>query len=459
MAMARRDPPIAHDPRSHPLIHVIGCNAAGPEALPLAIQALLGRCGAVAAPARFLPLFRHWLQRSPARKGRPQPPLATTNRLNELTDALEGWLPRASHDEPIAVLASGDPLWFGIGRVLIQRFDAALLCFHPAPSSLQLAFARLQRPWQDASWVSVHGRDPEPLATALKRRPPALVVLPDPGRGGVDEVRRILRASGLEACYRLWICSRLGHAEESVREIPPSAPLPDPIDPLHLAVLLADRPTSPPPSDLPLFGLDDGLWHQHADQPGLMSKREVRVQLLADLELPPTGVLWDLGAGVGSVGLEALRLRPGLRLYAVERRSGAEALVGANARLLGVQPAAILEVDALDALADPDLLPTPDRVLIGGGGSRRVELLERVLDRLAPGGHVVIPLATIEALAPLKATLDQRGLAVQISQQQSCQGVPLADGTRLLPMNPVLILRGRSPAADQDAGASSHPAQ
>ena len=103
----------------------------------------------------------------------------------------------------------------------------------------------------------------------------------------------------------------------------PTAPLPSDLDPLHLVLLIAEPP--PPPVDpaaLPLFGLDDGLWLQHPDRPGLMTKREVRIQLLADLELPAEGVLWDLWAGVGSIGLEALRLRPQLQLWAVERRGG-----------------------------------------------------------------------------------------------------------------------------------------
>ena len=138
-----------------------------------------------------------------------------------------------------------------------------------------------------------------------------------------------------------------------------------------------------------------------------MTKREVRVQLLADLELPERGVLWDIGAGVGSVGLEALRLRPGLALWAVERRPGAAALIGANADRLGVRPAGVVEGEAPAALAG---LPDPDRVLIGGGGTGRSCLLEAVLVRLRPGGRVVLPLATLEALGQLRPLLERAGL-------------------------------------------------
>ena len=191
---------------------------------------------------------------------------------------------------------------------------------------------------------------------------------------------------------------------------------------------------------MPLFGLEDGLFLQHADRPGLMTKREVRIQLLADLQLPERGVLWDLGAGVGSVGLEALRLRPGLQAWFLEQRGGSASLIHANAERLGVTPAAVVEGRAPQAL---EALPDPDRVLIGGGGRERAAVLAAVLKRLRPEGVVVIPLATIEALADLRPLLEQASLAVSVGQHQAWRGAPLADGTRLAPLNPVLVLKGQ----------------
>jgi precorrin-6Y C5,15-methyltransferase (decarboxylating) len=123
----------------------------------------------------------------------------------------------------------------------------------------------------------------------------------------------------------------------------------------------------------------------------------------------------------------------------VERRAGAAALIGANATRLGVRPAGVLEGEAPAALAS---LPDPDRVLIGGGGRDRREVLQAVLGRLRPGGVVVIPLATVEALAELRPLLEQASCRVEISQHQAWRGTPLADGTRLQPLNPVLVLRG-----------------
>ena len=354
-------------------------------------------------------------------------------------------LANVDEDTSVAVLASGDPLWFGIGRILIDRLGSRRLRFHPTATAMQLAFARIGRPWQDASWVSLHGRDPEILGRELQKRPAALAVLTDPSQGGAETVQSILRSSGLLSSYQLWLCEQLGHPDERVLRIEEGEAVPDNASALLIAVLIADEPLPPCPQTLPLFGLDDGLFLQQSDHPGLMTKREVRIQLLAELSLPTRGVLWDLGAGTGSVGLEALRLQPELSLLAVEQRGGGGALIQANALRLGVRPVAVIEADALALILDGELpaaVLRPDRVLLGGGGRLRSRLLCAVLERLQPGGVVVIPLATIEALGELRPLLDQAGLTVGISQLQAWRGQPLGEGTRLMPMNPCIILVG-----------------
>lgn len=423
---------------------MIGTDAGGLASLAAPALALLAQADLVAAPRRLVAELAPWwdLEQATGRVevGKPCPALVATDQPETAFSQLEA--ARATGQRAV-VLASGDPLWFGIGRLLLQRFGASALAFQPAPSSMQLAFARIGRPWQDASWISLHGRDSAPLASALQKRPAALAVLTDPHQGGAAAVRTLLRASGLEASYAFWLCERLGHPAERVQRLASQTPLPADLDPLNLVLLVAEPPEQPAePAALPLFGLEDGLFLQLPDRPGLMTKREVRIQVLADLDLPPTGVLWDLGAGVGSIGLEALRLRPGLKLWALEQRGGSGSLIRANAERLGVTPAGVVEGRAPDALAE---LPDPDRVVIGGGGSERAAVLAAVIERLRPGGRVVIPLATIEALAELRPLLERAGFALGVSQHQAWRGAPLADGTRLAPLNPVLVLKGRKP--------------
>ena len=419
------------------MIDVIGTDAGAPASLPAPQQTLLRAAAVIAAPQRLQAALQDWLEDA-------LPELISSDHPRALVDNLQS---RAA-DQAVVVLASGDPLWFGLGRILCDRIGAERLRCHPAPTSLQLAFSRIGRPWQDADWVSLHGRDPEILASTLQKRPAALAVLTDPNQGGAITVQQMLRSSGLEASTDLWLCENLGHPDERVQLIAPNAALPTDLQPLLIALLIAREPAAPDPQQLPLFGLDDGLYLQHSDHPGLMTKREVRIQLLAELALPPQGVLWDLGAGTGSVGLEALRLRPGLQLLAVERRAGGAQLIQRNAQRLGVSPAAVLEADATTVLNGglPSQLSQPDRVLLGGGGAQRERLLQEVLTRLRCGGVVVIPLASIEALASVRPLLENAGLAVRVQQLQAWRGQPLGDGTRLAPMNPTLIVTGTKPA-------------
>lgn len=392
---------------------------------------LLRRCDCLLAPRRMLEQLQ---------------PRSNTQEMHSMEplDAALAWLTqRHRQGKHCVVLTSGDPLWFGLGRVLLQRFPPEDLGFYPAATSMQQLFARLKRPWQDATWVSLHGRDAaDSLVATLRRHPSALVVLTDPGQGGPADVVAVLRSTQMLNCYDLWLGERLGHPTERLRQVQPDG-LPMDVDPLNLMVLLR-RPTTPRTGPLlPWFGLDDGIWRQHGDHPGLMTKREVRVLLLAELDLPPSGVMWDLGAGVGSVGLEAMRLRPQLELHAVERRVGAVPLIRRNA-LMAECDMQRLHVYGASALAVLHKLPDPDRVLVGGGGDRQA-VLEQAAARLKPGGRIVLPLATLEPFAAVQQQLGEAGLEVHSLQAQISRGCPVGGHTRLHPLNPVFIVSGRSP--------------
>ena len=418
------------------MIDVIGTDAGAPASLATAQQQLIREAHWIAAPRRLQPALNTWLNQPTS--------FIDSDDPRVLVEALKALDATAS----VVVLASGDPLWFGIGRMLGDRLGTARLRFHPAPTSLQLAFARIGRPWQDARWVSLHGREPQAFSKALQQRPAALAVLTDPNQGGANSVRQMLASSGLEASYDLWLCENLGHAQERILQIAPNDALPLDLHRLLIAVLIAKEPEPQDPKSYPMFGLDDGVYLQHSDHPGLMTKREIRIQLLADLNPPEQGVLWDLGAGTGSVGLEALRLRPELQLMAVEQRAGGAALIKANAERLGVCPAAVLEANAIDLLQGelpveiPAGLEQPNRVLLGGGGRQRNALLQLVLERLDPNGVVVVPLATLESLSDVWRILEAANMRIRVSQLQAWRGQPLSDGTRLAPMNPILTVSG-----------------
>ena len=147
------------------MIDVIGTDAGAPASLPAAQQALIRAAEHLAAPKRLQPALREWLGSETTALISSDDPRALAARLATLPTTAS-----------VVVLASGDPLWFGIGSSLSTRLGGARLRFHPAPTALQLAFSRIGRPWQDASWVSLHGRDPDVLAPLLQKRPAACLL-------------------------------------------------------------------------------------------------------------------------------------------------------------------------------------------------------------------------------------------------------------------------------------------
>ena len=254
-------------------------------------QALVRAAVHVAAPRRLHPSLQNWLDEDQRRT------LILSDDPRGLVTTLQG-LPA---DDAVVVLASGDPLWFGIGRILADRLPADRLRFHPAPTALQLAFARIGRPWQDASWVSLHGREPSVLASTLQKRPKALAVLTDPQQGGFDAVRRSLISSGLEESYQLWACENLGHSSERVQRIEPGQASPADPQPLLIAVLILQQGSPAPANALPLFGIEDGVFLQH--RPSRSDDQTGGENSAGGAGSTERGV-WD-STGTGSVGLEA----------------------------------------------------------------------------------------------------------------------------------------------------------
>ena len=416
-------------------IYVIGSDASGIENFSLREKDLILSIKNIAIPKRLAKTTEEWFLKNS--RGKIFPRIFPSDKPKDLIE----WLKKCNDN--VVVISSGDPLWYGIGKTLLEVFPREQLYFFPKLSSLQIIFARLKSSWQEVSWISIHGRDPEILIKKLQKKPKSIAILPDPKRGGAEEIRNILSGIGLEEKYEFWIGERLGHKKERVFQIMPRQPIKE-LDPLHIVVLLAKSSSKTKPESLPIMGIPDEVFIHHEDQPGLITKSEIRVQLLASLELPKEGILWDLGAGVGSIGLEAIRLRPKLKLLAIEKRYGSYDLIHKNSKLLGVNPKLIIEGNILDILkrnSIPSELAHPNRVIIGGGGSNRIEIIKEVLTRINERGIIIIPLATIEAIGEINSYLNSKNISAKISQHQSWRGIPLAEGTRLSPQNPVFIIK------------------
>ena len=424
-------------PNESKQIYVIGIETSSAESFFEAKKKPIFKAERIAGPQRILDSFKTWLKDKNLKKHKFE--FIATDRLNNFIDLLK------KEEKKTIVFSGGDPLWFGIGRLLIQNFPLSKLYFEPAATSFQLAFSRLGKPWQNTQWISLHGRDPLPFEKTIKKLPSSLVVLTDSNRGGAKEVYQLIHSLGLNGKYEFWTFERLGYKNERIIKINSIKDFPTNIDPLHLVILFKKGEPLIKSKDLPLFGIDDSIFLQNPDCPGLMTKREVRVQLLAELNLPKQGILWDIGSGVGSIGLEALRISPNLKLVSIDKRVGSKSIIKENAIRTGVNPSLIIEDEVLNIFKENKITPNllhPDRVIIGGGGSNSHLIVEEVLKLINSACILVIPLISLKSISKLESILKPQVNKLSISQHQSYRGVSIGEDIRLSPLNPVFILKG-----------------
>lgn len=337
---------------------------------------------------------------------------------------------------PIVVLVSGDPLFFGFGRLLLHQFGAERLTFHPHLSSVQLAFSRIKRPWQDAQIVSLHGRSPDPLIQRLQQGCDTIAVLTDPVYTP-GAIAQLVLSLDLPHTYAGWVCENLGGEDERVQRHELRELVPQTCAPLNVLVLC--RQPSAAPSMVPLLGIPDAAFASFGDRPGLMTKREIRTLILAELGLQPRQVVWDIGAGTGSVSIEIARLCPDSQIFAIEKTAAGVALIQENGDRFQTPQITAISGSAPAALAE---LPDPDRVFIGGSGGHLAAILDCVAKRLQPGGVVVLAIATLEHLSQVNQWVQQQGgWRSRILQAQLARSVAIAHLTRFQPLNPVYLVR------------------
>ncbi|MGH9047217.1 MAG: precorrin-6y C5,15-methyltransferase (decarboxylating) subunit CbiE, partial [Acidimicrobiales bacterium] len=323
------------------LVSVIGLSDDRLDLLVPEAKAALRRARVVIGGRRHLGLFAPWNDVQPPTGRADVETLFITGDTKALMNSIRGLL--ASGTTPLCVLASGDPGFFGIVRTLLGHLDRHQLRVFPAPSSVASAFARLGLPWDDAVVVSAHGR---PLEDAVRvaRTAPKVAVLTSP-ESTPERLGKALVAAGC-AVDLVAVCSRLGSSSEEVHEVTLEELADGRFDPLSVVVLIG-------PGALPLtgwsasgslerasggdrvlaWGRDDA---SYAHRGGMITKAETRSIILGKLGLPERGVLWDVGAGSGSVAIESALLCPGLTVFAVEADPADAERISANASSAGV---------------------------------------------------------------------------------------------------------------------------
>jgi precorrin-6B C5,15-methyltransferase / cobalt-precorrin-6B C5,C15-methyltransferase len=349
-----------------------------------------------------------------------------------------GQFPPGSSSSQIVILASGDPLFFGLGRLLLQELPPESITFHPHVSAIQLAFSRIKLPWQDARLISAHGRSLQELTQALQQGLPKIAILTDAHHSPVA-IAQLLLSLNLSRRYQLWVGENLGGAAEKITDFSGVDLSQHPFAPLNLVILIRRAPEAEIElTHLPAFGLDDPCFLSFADRPGLITKREVRVLALAELGLQPRQILWDIGAGTGSVGIEIARLMPQSHIYAIEKTAIGISLIQQNCQRFQVNNVTAIAGVAPEAL---NKLPAPDRVFIGGSGGNLSEILQVCQQQLRPRGRIVLALSTLEHLAEILEWSRQSDWQSQMLQIQLARSVAIADLTRLHPLNPVILVR------------------
>jgi len=395
-------------------IHVIGMGL-GPADLTPSHLALIDRAAVLVGGKRHLSYFKD----AKALKKKISSP------VSGVLDFIEAHMA----DGLVVVLASGDPLFFGIGKTLITRLGPDKVLIHPNVTSMAAAFARLKLPWQDAAWVSLHGRDNmSALAKAMDDKD-LLCVLTDPKNDPLVVKKQV---DTHEYAWQMWVLENLGAPEEKIFSMDEHADVDQVFVQPNVVVLQKGEPAAPPG---PLrLGTPDN-WFVH--EKGLITKASVRVLSLAALELAPDNILWDLGAGSGSVGIEATSFLPDGFVYAVEKNQPRVAQIKANVERFKVKNLSVVQAQLPDGLLD---LPRPDRVFIGGSGKKLDQVLDVVTTVLNPLGRIVVNTILMETLHLAVSVLEEKGFDVSLTQAQISQSRHMPWGRRMEALNPVWII-------------------
>ena len=416
-------------------IHVIGVNSFKFEDLSLKIKTLFCKVRNIAVPNTYIKDIKRWVSMKF---------IEEKNFYSSKSNAdLIQWLKIT--DDDVILVSRGDPLWYGIGRILLKNFSQEELLFYPGKTSLQLAFSKLKKPWQDIKAISIHGRETNELIKFLKLKEKGIAILTDPKNKNLDLIRQNLKELNLENCYEFWLCEEIGSDNEKIRLISHRENLPEAISDINIVILLR-KEINDEGSNLPLFGISDTTFKTFQDRPNLLTKREIRIQLLADLELPESGTLLDIGSGSGTIGLEALRLRPKLKLICIDKKFGSKLLVEENAKKLGVTPKKIIESDITQFLINDlnKILSIKNRVIIGGCKKEtKILVIETISKFIGKGDIIVLPIVTYEVLQKVSNCLRKLNYEINTNLIQIYKGLNISDGTRFEPNNPVFIIKAK----------------
>ena len=377
----------------------------------------------------LLPQYRQWIMESEVLVGgerhlgffpdHPGEKLVLKGGLAPLLDRLR------DETRPTVILASGDPLFYGIGGLLKKKLDVDI---YPHLSSIQLAFAKMGEAWHDAYVTSVHGRSMKGLAQRIDGR--EKVALLTDSENTPAAIARYLLSFGMTE-YRAFVGENLGSAEEKTGWYTLDKMADQAFSELNVVILRREHPGPSWP-----LGIEDDAFVQRKPDKGLITKKEVRVLSLAQLRLHAKSVVWDIGTCTGSVAIEAARIAREGEVYAIEKN--ADDL--ANCRENTAKFRTDLHLVHGKAPNGLEQFPDPDAVFIGGSGGELQELLQTCCSRLKADGRIVVNAATIETLHDAMQAFAALGFQTEVTLAHVARSKPILQMTRFEGLNPTYII-------------------
>lgn len=383
------------------------------------------------------------------------------NNVDETMEFIKSQI--SNFKSQIVLLASGDPLFFGIGRRAVREFGHDIVECHPDLSSIQLAFSRIKEAWDDAFLMSLHGGpDPEKRRRLpyeindipfLLQKHNKIAILTDKENNPTNIAKELLKPSAIprfhDSALKIYICERLGYPDERVTEGTPEEIAKLTFKEPNVVIIVQRGPqkiedflgweqsnrAAEQQEREEIFGLtEDEIHHSR----GLITKDEVRAVTIHKLRLPQKGVFWDIGAGSGSVSIEVAKLNPQLQIFAIEKDKEQVENIKKNKVAFNAQNIKIIEGTAPDAIKS---LPAPDRVFIGGSSGKLKEILNFISD-IMKSGTMVINAAQLETLNEALSILKDRNFKIDVTQLNVSRMKAIGEGNYLSALNPVFVIRG-----------------
>jgi len=345
----------------------------------------------------------------------------------------------------VVVLATGDPLCFGIATYLGKKLEQTQLEVLPNVSTLAITFAKFKLTWQDAKIVSIHKQDTgewqrgaghqHGLYSLLQSIVHAdkLAILTSP-ENNPARIARLLIHENLSEQFDMWVAQDVLTSQEQLTQDQSIQALSEQDFNGNNIVILQRKAARPSPV---LFGLADAEFKQRKPDKGLITKREVRAVSLARMQLKADSIVWDIGAGSGSVGLEAARLCRSGYVYAVEKNPADFSIAQENSEQLALHNYQIIHAKAPKGL---DKWPQADAVFMGGTGGELAELIHLCLQRLNANGWLVMNFVTLENLSTALETLKAVNATWDVVQMQASRSQPILHMNRMQAENPVWIV-------------------